>query len=374
MDWLYNWYNEPKNQTVCLNPEFLSKLTLSLINKINVDSQEKKIEELKKYGFAKSSIKKWLYCYSKGGIEIKNLIKICDFLKISYENINDKFLGIGQSGKASRIKTLSEPNFPINLNVPEIGTIIGAQTSDASLVPRGWYYYNNKLELVLRIEKTIRQVFGDVRSRIGFSREAYVLQAPSFVARCINHIGIPYGNKTKQNYSLPKLLMYASLEMQKNYLSQRYSDEGSIRYIKDGRKRWFLFCYQAIDLNKYLTQKEFEALKSIVINNGKSKMTPSKTKLIVYSKISGLNRFKITTYKPNFLLDEQKLLKNFGIKSYLSLTKVNYYFKTKKLSAYWHSVIYDQDDVMKFYKFIKFNDSEKNSKLRRFAVERIHLS
>lgn len=81
-------------------------------------------------------------------------------------------------------------------------------------------------------------------------------------------------------------------------------------------------------------------------------------------KISNLKEFKIQDYKPNFLLDEQILLKNFGIKSHLMLTKVKYYFKTDKLSAYWQSIVYDQKDILKFYKYIGFNDSEKNKRLK----------
>ncbi len=365
MNYSYNWYNEPKNQTVCLYKDFLSKLTLSCINKINANSLERKIKELKKYRLAKVSIKKWLYGYSNGGIEISNLMKMCDFLRLPYNSLNGKFLFMGQLGKKSKIKTFIKPKFPIDLSIPEIGTIIGAQASDASLNLRGWFYYNNKEELRNKISNTIQKIFGDVQSILLFDRfkRKYGLQFPAIVARAINFLEIPYGRKTIQNYSLPKILMNGPLQMQKNYFSQRYSDEGSIRFIKDGRNRWHLFCYQAIDLNPILNKKELDKLKDIIIKKGRLKSTPSKTDFKVYSKISNLKKFKIEDYKPNFLLNEQILLKNFGIKSHLMLTKIKYYFKTDKLSAYWQSIVYDQKDILKFHKYIGFNDSEKNRKL-----------
>ena len=365
MSYLYNWHNEPRNQTVCLDKSFLSQLVLSCIDKVNANSQEKKIEILLTHKFAKSSLKKWLYGYSNGGIEISNLKKLCDFLQVPYSSINNKFLAIGQIGKDSKIKTFVEPKFPIDLSHPEIGTLMGAQTSDASLNRGGWHYYNNKEELRNKVKTSVQQVFGNIKSISLFDRlkRKSVLQFPAIVARAINFIGFPYGNKTIKNYSLPKILMEGSLQMQKNYFSQRYSDDGSIRLIKDGRNRWFLFCYQAIDLNPSLSKREFEKLKSIVIKKSKLKTTPSKTHFKVYFKISKLKEFNIKEYKPNFLSDEQILLKNFGIKSYLMPTNIKYFYQTDKLSAYWVSTVYDQKDILKFYKSIKFNDLEKNRKL-----------
>ncbi len=370
----YNWHNEPLNQTVQVCPNFLANLTLSCINKVQAESQTKKIDHLVKVGLARASLKKWLYRYSEGGIEIKNLVKLCNFLKIPYASINNKFVSIGQMGKKSNMVTLRNPEFPINLNVPEMGTIIGAQTSDASLSSRGWWYYNNKKGSVYKIREAIIKIFGNVQTRIALtnSGQGYVLQAPAFVARCINNLGVPYGDKAKQNYPLPNIVMKGSLEMQKKYLAQRYSDEGSIRFIRDGRKRWQLFCYQAIDLNNFLKADNYEELKNIVIKKGKLKLTPSSTKASIYSKISYLKKFKLEEYKPNFLLNEQKLLEKFGIHSCLNLTKVKYYFTSKKLSAYWQSVVYDQKDIVKFYRLIRFNDSEKNKKLAEFIKQCRH--
>lgn len=327
MEHLYNWYNEPENQTIYLDKKLLSELIFSCIKKAKAVSQEKRIKELEKHGFTKVSVKKWLYGYTCGGIEIAKLVMICKFLNLDYNSLNDKILAVGQSDKMCKFKTFTRPKFPINLVVPEIGTIIGAQASDASLSSAGWFYYNNKKQLVYKIKEAINLVFGNISTRITLtnSGRGYVLQAPALVARCINRLGIPYGSKVKQNYPLPEIVMKGSQQVQSMYLAQRYSDEGSIRFIKDGRNRWMLFCYQAIDLNPFLSSELFEELKETIIQRGKLKLTPSATKFKEYSKISALKNFKLTEYKPTFLLNDQKLLGNFGIRSYLSLTKVKYY-------------------------------------------------
>ena len=66
--------------------------------------------------------------------------------------------------------------------------------------------------------KSINGIFGDIKTLRFFDRlkREYALQFPAIVARALHSIGIPYGKKTEQNYSLPRILTNGSLQMQRN--------------------------------------------------------------------------------------------------------------------------------------------------------------
>lgn len=73
---VYDWFDEPDNVVVRLNPKTLSRMVKNILKSYNGDSQSKRITAFsKESGISTVQIKRWLYGYTNGGLEIKNLRK-----------------------------------------------------------------------------------------------------------------------------------------------------------------------------------------------------------------------------------------------------------------------------------------------------------
>ena len=101
-------------------------------------------------------------------VSVKKLKALSDCNDIDYEVFNNSILEL----RKSKIKSIKNPKFPINLKTPEIGTILGCLCSD------GWIHIDKKARMVKRVSyssddreafdifmKSIRKIFGDVYSQ-----------------------------------------------------------------------------------------------------------------------------------------------------------------------------------------------------------------
>ena len=315
-------------------------------------------------------IKKWFYGYTNGGIKVKSFKKLCRFSKISLRDMNEKIKVIGQKGKKVKSPSIDNPKLPFILGQPSMGTVIGAQTGDASLTPNMWIYYNTSLEMLNSVDNAIKHIFGDVKTIPLFNRNKnkYGFQYPPTIARVLRRLEMTVGAKTSLNSSLPSIILNGNVNIQREYLKQRFSDEGNCYAKSKSRKDVYVICYQSADITNQLRKLNlFKQVKNIIKNNGELSFTPSNTKSFRLSSMrlfSGEISNMINKHIPNWLKEDKMILaKTFGIKSKVKFREIKYYPTSKKITCMWANTINGKENVLKFYEQIGFIQTEKMKKM-----------
>lgn len=378
---VYNWYNEPDHAVVYLSNKFLSNLTyqtLSLYGSTK-DSLARKIKKIHDHaGMSKVSIKKWLYGYTNGGIEVGNLKLLCRLFQISLNNLNTRILAMGQRGKDGARWSVENPRLPWTLDSESGGVIIGAQAGDASLGEKAWSYYNKDKALLKNVDSAVQSVFGKVRKIRLYNRKKklYGYQYPPQVARAIRVLtGLPFGSKSELNPNMPSLIFNAAPQILLSYFRQRLGDEGTCTYYYSRKRRRFrgmVYYYQSVDLSEVLRKMGlFDVTMKLIKSTGKMVTTPSGNRYIrsSYGKIANsavrkivLQNFPRWLRADNFLLPEV-----FKIQSSLRPHSLNYKIRTNKISCLWISEIRQIESLRRTCNLIGFPQQNKQNKLEKLV-------
>ena len=154
-----------------------------------------------------------------------------DYLGFPYSVADSKILEV----RKGKLASVVSPHFPIDLNCPDMGTLLGHIVSDGSIyVDLQWNhlrtkYTNSDSELIDRFLDATRRVFGNVHHTSEPTRGSFTIRFGSeMVGVALAAAGAMVGNKTKQNGDLPWLVREGKEAIKIAYLRAAFSDEGSV--------------------------------------------------------------------------------------------------------------------------------------------------
>ena len=366
---IVNWYDLKDYEILYINKDVMR----NLINK-----GIKKAGSLSKLMLELNSGHVYNILRNNSGFSIKNLKKLLEFLGLDYTFLNGKIIEVRKGEKYS----IRNPKFPINLQNPKMGGLSGHLVSDGCL------YYDKSREDLIRTEycsdereaicmfmSNLTDVFGDVHFNEEFERNCIQIRMGSgIVGEAFKRAGVTVGKKYKLNNGLPWIVKDGSKEMKRSYLSAIFDDEGSV-----GRNPCpYIILSRSIHCT--FTDKEKQTLHKQVVPLMKTRFFPTghsqnripirKLKEILIEINAKLLLMKILNSKPELLVDESKLLKDyFGITNYtyvisFDLTDKGSYSVASSL------VIRNKKDVMKFYNDIGFSLTKKQKKLKEALTGR----
>lgn len=378
---VYNWHDEPAHAVVYLEKKVLSKLThqtLSLYGGAN-ESLASKIRRMRSHvGISKISIKKWLYGYTIGGIEVKNLKLLCKLLQTPLNRLNTKILLMGQRGKNGRRWSIENPRLPWTLKNESGGVIIGAQAGDATLSKKAWSYYNTDATMLKHVDSAVKRIFGRVRKVRLYNRKKRLdgYQYPPQVARAINVLtGLLFESKSELNPGMSHLILNATPQILLSYFRQRLGDEGTCDYYYSMERRRFrgkVCYYQSVDLSKVLRKIGlFDVTIKLMRNTGRTVITPSGSKHIrsSFGKIANpaIRKVVLENFPKWLKVDNFLLAKVLKIQS--SIRPHSLYLKvgTNKISCLWISQIRQIESLRRTCNLIGFPQQNKQSKLEKIV-------
>lgn len=369
--WKINWYQLKDREYLTLEKDLLYQLVKKAVEKAgNLNKLRKTI---KVGATLYQALKK-----KTETISVKNFRKILFYLNIPYEKFNDKIVEI-KKGKRASIKN---PKFPINLLRPEAGSLIGALVSDGCIsidrkarMTKRVSYSTSNLEDVEKFIENIKKIFGEVLIYRKRYRNSIVLRiGTSIVADAFLKVGCILGNKTIENKGLPWIILDGNTKMKREYLRVVFSDEGSPGKLH----KPYVTLSRVIDINRILNKSHLQILNEFISPEMKTTIIPInyKNREMPIGKfrrlIKNLHNSEassmlqtIENFIPKLLLDESKLLNEFGIENKIYLRKLS---KTSKgeYRATFCIMINRKKSVLKFYKTIGFQSTKKQEKLKEY--------
>jgi len=373
--WITNWYQLKDYNLIKLENDLLKELIESCVVKSgNLNKFCKKVN----MGYPS------FWHTLKGNIKmvsVKKLKKLSHFLDMPYDFFNDKMVELRKGSKAS----IKKPKFPINLNSPEGGKLLGAVVSDGCLYKdkkaRGVIrtkYSNDDSELIGIFKKNIQKIFGDVHVQSWNERNCTTLRiGSSIIGNSLYKVGGIIGAKCKVDGPTPWLVRNGGLEIKRNYLRIVFSDEGS---VGRSRKYPYIILSRYKHITKMLKRKQIEILDKLIEPHMKINRFPTGhvIKRLRIRKILDLleeNDNKISN-GITYILSEKSILKlllnesemlseDFGIENNTYLIGLT---KTQKgnYSAESSLVIRKKESVIKFKDEIGFAATKKHKKLENY--------
>jgi len=313
------------------------------------------------------------YIFRKNKVEmisVKKLRRLLDYLGIPYIKINDN---IEYTKKGLQI-SIKNPKFPIDLNSKYGSSLLGALVSDGCIyvdkkargVIRTKYSTSEKKSIISFIN-AINQVYGSVYTQKEYVRNCITIRiGSSIIGETLIKVGMILGHKAKVDGHVPWIIRFGPKNLKRYYLRSVFSDEASI-YLGSKLYDSYIILSRYKHLNK-ITAEEQKALCKLEEHMSFRKFpTGHINKSITTKKALALLRngkafVKLMNSAPRLLLEESKLLNNFGIKNRLWSRSLN------KTHLGNYSLCYDlfinkKDSLIKFYKEIGFSLSVKQEKL-----------
>jgi len=370
--WETHWYQLKDKEYLTLEKGLLQKL-------INLGGH--KAGNLNKLRKILKVSQLFVYYGVKGKTEtitVKNLRKLLSYLNIPYDELNNKIIEIRKGKKAS----IKNPKFPINLLTPESASIIGALVSDGCIsidrkarMTKRVKYCTNNLEDIELFTKNIQKIFGNVLISSEKVRNSTVVRiGTSIVADSFLRVGCILGKKSVKDRGIPWIIKEANSELKKRYLSTVFSDEGSVGKLH----KPYIILSRAKHLNNILADEDLKTLDRCIESN----METHKIRSHYIKKISIRKFIKIVKDSnkssasdmvtqilrvgiPKLLLDESNLLKEFEIENKIYIIKLSKTFNgTYSLTS--SLVIRKKESLLRFYKEIGFQSSDKQNKLEKY--------
>ena len=305
-------------------------------------------------------------------ISVRKLRRILTYMNIPYVSFNSKI----EYTKKGKIISIMNPKFPINLNNPDGAWLLGCIVSDGCIYldksSRHVFrtkYASGDQESIDLFHLTINRVFGKTHVHTELERNCTVLRiGSSIIGEALLKIGAILGHKASVNEDLPWMVKSGDLNLKKSYLRAVFSDEGSL-YCGPTKNSNYITLSRYSHI-KNISQRQKQFLKAL-IPNMKSKRFPTghETKRITIKSALGLEpelRPLIEINLPKLLLDERKMLSEFGIdsrfwKQSLNLTHLG------KWSICCDVIINKKKSILQFARMIGFNIRKKKAKLNKIV-------
>ncbi len=157
---------------------------------------------------------------------------------ISGKKLSNLEKQISRVAKRSGRGGIDHPRFPDGNELEvAIAKVTGVAVTDCHLKPNGTLeYYEPDLGRVRIVEKDL-QKFGVIwlNSRFEKARNYYVSYIPTPIGKLLQHLGIPYGNKSIQNIGLFSEIHTFHDEALRKFVGEVVSQDGTVRA---GRISW----------------------------------------------------------------------------------------------------------------------------------------
>ncbi len=368
MKTLVNWYELADNQILYLQRTIVTGL---------LEKGIKTAGSLSKLCIAMNSKHYYTLSRKHSGFSVKQLKKLLSFIEVNYDFVSPYIVEV----RKGTIPSISQPRFPINMADPRMGYLLGHLASDGCL-----YYDRSRTNLIRTKycsdeQEAIDLFIGDLYSIFGrthFDKELVrnciqIRIGNKFVGETFQKAGAIVGKKYKINSGLPWLVHEGGKELQRNYLSAIFDDEGSV-----GTNR---FPYVTLSRNihikltpadrRFLIKEVVPLMKRNRFSTGHHSMRISigeLRQLLVKRDCKLLN--KVLASKPKLLLEESELLTHtFGIENSTYVMSLQLTEKGN-FSVQTCMVIRNKASVKKFYVDIGFLLAKKQKKLKDTLISK----
>ena len=368
--WETHWFQLKDNFLLKLENELLLKLIKQGIRKSG--NLNKFCREIK------MSVPTFYNVINKKNIEMISVIKLrklLSYLKIRYKFINKKI----ECTRKGNIISIEHPHFPILLNNSFGAALLGMVISDGCIYAdkkarncNRTKYSSGEKESVDNFTKIVNKIYGKTHIQKEFIRNCSILKiGSSIIGDSLLKVGAILGHKAKKNGNVPWIIEYGDLELKRNYLRAIFEDESSIYFGK----------YSYLILTRYRHLRELTEIHKSQLRTFEDKMnvrsfpTGHVNKSISIKKaLSKIDDEElkniILNSAPKLLLDEAKILREFGIDNRVWGRSLN------KTALGNYSVAFDlfisrKESILKFYKEIGYSIKSKQEKLLKL-VNRIN--
>jgi len=311
-------------------------------------------------------------------VSVKKLRRLLDYLNISYLNINNK---IEYTKKGPQI-SIENPKFPIDLNSKCGASLLGAIVSDGCIYvdkkARGVIrtkYSTSEEESISHFIDSINRTYGKVYIQKEIVRNCIIIKiGSSIIGETLFKVGAILGHKAKVNGGAPWFIKLCPKDLIRYYLLSVFSDEASIYLAKKHYQSYIILSRYKHLKNitrkgqKYLLKLEREMISRRFPTGHINKSISIKK---VLNDVNKESEFKtLLNCAPKLLLDESRLLNDFGIDNRIWGRSLN---KTHKgnYSVCFDLFINKKDSILKFYKEIGFSLTNKQEKLIKLIDNRV---
>ncbi len=291
--------------------------------------------------------------------KIYTLLMIIKFLKshgcsISIQEIEKNVIWIG--GK--RGPGINSPKLPFRFNTPSAAKLAAAFNSDGTIerntVKRGHVsYYNEEGTIRKLVIQYAKDVFGDIYTREVQRKDGgHYVELSAISGDSLKLVGIPEGSKAKANPHIPPNVMKSCCpEIWWNYLQQSFDDEATVEFMPFKTRRAF-----TRGITKHCSVDVTDKIHNFITKTGT---------YLNFREVPSSIKPEIMATPPNLLVDEQILLKKFGI--HARIYPKTLYCAKDGVRIIWELRLTDRESLTNFWKNIGFNHPAKAEKLNTAA-------
>ncbi len=288
-------------------------------------------------------------------VKIGTLVRFFEFLRshehlTSLQEIEKNVIWIG--GKKG--PGINSPKLPFRFDTPSAAKLEAAFNSDGTIerntIKRGHVsYYNEEDVLRKLVIRYAKDVFGDIYTREVKEKDGgYYVELAVIAGDPLKIVGISEGRKAKANPHVPPNILKSShAEIWQSYLQQSFDDEATVEFTPFKMGRGF-----TRGITKHCSVDITEKIRNFTAKPGtyqNFKDVPPSIKPVILAT------------PPNLLVDEQNLLKEFGI--HVRIYPKTLYCAKDGIRIIWELRTTDRESLANFWKNIGFKHPVKAAKL-----------
>jgi len=308
---------------------------------------------------------------------------LCDVAGIPLDQLEGRIVKISGANGHGGIRN---PKFPVGDDLEVLKAhLIGIAVSDCHIPKVGSLHLTEgSLDRINRV-KTILDNFGSTYSSGSVRKRKgdYEFYIASPIARALNYWGIPSGDRTIQNYGLPKdSACWSNLAVQ-GYLREMLAQEGNIdkngvinwprsHAFHDGKKGAEYKFNSKLSDSALLFLRESKKMRThqgivseISIPIGKLE-TMSLEGDEYIAPISKEVLSVVSSYRNRLIDDEKVLAERIGIRIKLDPVRVSYFIKSDRVSIRWQARISGQSNKIRSALLISPNYESKENLLQEW--------
>ncbi|MEM0316459.1 MAG: hypothetical protein QXO97_00470 [Candidatus Nezhaarchaeales archaeon] len=372
------WYQLSPTNRLFVEPRYLNELLKEAIERAG--SMDKLLKQLKKLGvrYSKAQLHYNLKKSAQGsnliGVKVELLRGLLAYLERPYSDADSHIIAVGSSLPKS-VKT----SFPVNLEKPEVGTLLAAALGNGSYPADGRFTYKNtEKEMVEKVKSALESLLGNLRieERIeeGYKKQIHTIRASTeIVRRLMENFGIKPGPKDNPNPALEILPREAKIK----YIQQTFDDEGWIARSDRGRQVQIAYTKST---NLEIRNEEIKRMLSEVIDKyGEWVKAPTGERIAREIKESQLRRLMPNpevvnelrrAYPPLIEKERDMIAEVLGVsKDEVNCKLITVYklVSTNEIKARWAVILSSRDMVKAFLERVGLHHKDKRTKLKDYV-------
>ncbi|MEM2214197.1 MAG: hypothetical protein QXI35_08335 [Candidatus Nezhaarchaeales archaeon] len=372
------WYQLSPTNRLFVEPRYLNELLKEAIERAG--SMDKLLKQLKKLGvrYSKAQLHYNLKKSAQGsnliGVKVELLRGLLAYLERPYSDADSHIIAVGSSLPKS-VKT----SFPVNLEKPEVGTLLAAALGNGSYPADGRFTYKNtEKEMVEKVKSALESLLGNLKieERIeeGYKKQIHTIRASTeIVRRLMENFGIKPGPKDNPNPALEILPREAKIK----YIQQTFDDEGWIARSDRGRQVQIAYTKST---NLEIRNEEIKRMLSEVIDKyGEWVKAPTGERIAREIKESQLRRLMPNpevvnelrrAYPPLIEKERDMIAEVLGVsKDEVNCKLITVYklVSTNEIKARWAVILSSRDMVKAFLERVGLHHKDKRTKLKDYV-------